>query len=99
MAKNYLTPDYELELMNSGKYSRVVGIDEVGRGCWAGPVAVGAYIFEINSPKFENVIDSKMLSIHQREVAYQNLSTHKYRVVYSDIEQIDKVGIGKAVEN
>jgi ribonuclease HII len=41
-----------------------VGIDEVGRGCWAGPLVAGAVI--LNKPIF-GLRDSKKLSKSQRE--------------------------------
>lgn len=47
-----------------------VGIDEVGRGCFAGPVAVAAVVFPT---WFESdlIRDSKKLSERQREKAYK----------------------------
>ena len=42
----------------------IVGIDEVGRGCWAGPVVAGAVI--LNKP-LVGLKDSKQLSKKQRE--------------------------------
>ncbi|MEK9908122.1 MAG: ribonuclease HII, partial [Aquiluna sp.] len=39
---SYPTLDFERELLE--KYQVVVGIDEVGRGALAGPVAVGAFV-------------------------------------------------------
>src|ERR1700749_3099316 len=41
-----------------------VGIDEVGRGCWAGPLVAGAVI--LNDP-IAGLKDSKKLSKKQRE--------------------------------
>lgn len=42
----------------------IVGIDEVGRGCWAGPLVAGAVI--LGEP-IEGLADSKVLSKNQRE--------------------------------
>lgn len=42
----------------------IVGIDEVGRGCWAGPLVVGAVMLGENIP--EGLNDSKKLSKLQR---------------------------------
>jgi ribonuclease HII len=42
----------------------VVGIDEVGRGCWAGPVVAGAVIL---GPPIVGLKDSKLLSKKRRE--------------------------------
>jgi ribonuclease HII len=41
-----------------------VGIDEVGRGCWAGPLVAGAVIL---SRPIDGLKDSKKLSKNQRE--------------------------------
>src|SRR5581483_5748114 len=38
------TFDYEKELWNKG-YELVIGVDEVGRGCFAGPVVAAAVAF------------------------------------------------------
>ena len=43
----------------------VVGIDEVGRGSWAGPVTVGAVVAP--PEHLSGVRDSKLLSHEQRE--------------------------------
>jgi ribonuclease HII len=42
----------------------IVGIDEVGRGCWAGPLVVGAVI--LNQP-IDGLRDSKKLTKKRRE--------------------------------
>jgi len=98
-AKKFLSPKFELELISSQEYTRVVGIDEVGRGCWAGPVAVGAYVFEVTSKKVKRVIDSKMLNKLQREEAHAKLSQHEYLVSYGELEDINSVGVGKTIEH
>lgn len=43
----------------------VVGIDEVGRGCWAGPVVAGAVILHSEIP---GLADSKVLSKQKRAI-------------------------------
>ena len=44
----------------------IVGVDEVGRGCWAGPVCVGAVV--LNDALEGIVDDSKKLSFAQRQI-------------------------------
>ncbi len=63
---------YEKELWRKG-ISVVAGADEVGRGCFSGPVAAGCVVFP---PTFKGgslqgirVDDSKKLTAKQREVA------------------------------
>lgn len=43
-----------------------VGLDEVGRGCWAGPLVAGAVIFDRPRP-LRGLRDSKLLTKEQRE--------------------------------
>jgi ribonuclease HII len=42
----------------------IVGVDEVGRGCWAGPLVAGAVVLRTRIPGLK---DSKKLSRQQRE--------------------------------
>jgi len=50
--------DYELAAWQAEKV--VCGVDEVGRGCLAGPVVAAAVIFPIGA-KIDNICDSKLL--------------------------------------
>jgi ribonuclease HII len=56
---------YEKALWAEGAET-VVGIDEVGRGAWAGPLSVGAAVLP-QDRRVNNVRDSKMLSEAERE--------------------------------
>ena len=66
------TLDYEIRLWQAGHYY-IAGVDEVGRGCLAGPVVAGAVILPVddrvicNVLRAANVRDSKKLSFRQRE--------------------------------
>jgi len=46
------------------------GVDEVGRGCLAGPLVAGAVILPINTT-YRNLKDSKLLSATEREQAFR----------------------------
>lgn len=52
-------------------YRRLAGVDEVGRGCWAGPVVAAAVVLPpdiLHNPvMLAGVTDSKQLSPRQRE--------------------------------
>ena len=48
------------------KYDLIIGVDEVGRGCLAGPVVSCAIIMKKNS-YIEGVTDSKKLSKKKRK--------------------------------
>ncbi len=39
----------ELQMMQEGGFTHVIGVDEVGRGCLAGPVCAGAYCLPVVS--------------------------------------------------
>lgn len=43
----------------------IVGVDEVGRGCWAGPLVVGAVM--LGGQQIDGLTDSKKLTAKQRE--------------------------------
>ena len=47
-------------------YPRVAGVDEVGRGCLAGPVAVGVVVLDPRRP-VPGLRDSKLLTPEARE--------------------------------
>lgn len=64
------TVDEERELWAAG-YRRIAGVDEVGRGCWAGPVVAAAVVLParvLDAPALlAGVDDSKALGAAQRE--------------------------------
>ena len=56
------------------------GVDEVGRGTWAGPVVVAAVILPLHKsqlPFIDDIRDSKKLSIKKRQYLYTQLTQHK----------------------
>jgi ribonuclease HII len=66
------TRKIEQELWAEG-YETVVGIDEVGRGAWAGPLMVGAAIL----PRHKRVLgvrDSKLLTERDREAIFDRIA-------------------------
>jgi len=74
-----------------------VGIDEVGRGCWAGPVVAGAVIL---SEPIEGLKDSKLLSKKQREKLTVEIKSNAVAIGLGWVEPaiVDKIGLGKAVQ-
>ena len=95
-------PDFELEsaLQESG-FRYVAGLDEVGRGCLAGPVAAGAVIFSPNPADelFDLVRDSKRLNATRRENAYDIIAqlSLSYAVGWTSAAEIDRIGIAPSV--
>ena len=77
-----------------------MGVDEVGRGCIAGPVYAAAVSFKSDS-NLENLIsqltDSKLLSEKRREeIAPLILDCHHTGIGSASIEEIDKINILQA---
>jgi ribonuclease HII len=97
--QRYLKPEFEIDFLHDqNPYTRVIGIDEVGRGCWAGPVAVGAFFYDLNSEFVFGVTDSKKLTPTKRDLIHAQLSGSNHEISYGNVEMIDKYGIGKTVE-
>ncbi len=76
-----------------------VGIDEVGRGCLAGPVVACAVILPENF-KYESVIDSKKLTEKKRKSVYEILidSAIDYGLGVVCNKLIDKYNILRATK-
>lgn len=74
----------------------VIGVDEVGRGCLAGPVFAGAAI--LVSEAFENELtDSKLLTASKREwLSREILKHHKVCIAWASEEEIEKLNIFQA---
>ncbi len=67
-------PTREIEkAMWARGHETVVGIDEVGRGSWAGPLMVGAAIVPRDS-RVNGIRDSKLLSERQREALFPKIA-------------------------
>lgn len=89
----------EIKLWNSG-IEFVIGIDEVGRGAFAGPI-VGAgvtYKPNFNHPFLRDVNDSKLLSPKLREELSELIKRHSlyHEIQTINVSYINKHGIGKA---
>jgi ribonuclease HII len=75
----------------------VCGIDEVGRGAWAGPVTVAAVI---PAPAhLRGIRDSKMLSPDQRAVAAAHVRSwaRAYAIGHASPEECDELGMTLAL--
>ncbi|MCA9349328.1 ribonuclease HII [Candidatus Saccharibacteria bacterium] len=71
----------------------VIGVDEAGRGAWAGPFTAAAICFVGSIPAGLN--DSKKLTSDQRQAAYKTIierQDHK-AVVFVESCDIDKYGL------
>jgi ribonuclease HII len=93
------TLDIEKSHWSSGK-KLICGIDEVGRGCFAGPVVVGAVIFPEDCQIIGGLADSKLLTPIQR-IQLDPLIKQAalcWGIEETSVEIINNVGIGKATQ-
>ena len=75
------------------KVSKFAGVDEVGRGCLAGPVFAAAVILNKNIDT-KNIRDSKKLSFKERILLSQYIKKNSiYAVGISTVEEINKINI------
>lgn len=67
MKKNQSIPNNHLELsLRTQGFKLIAGLDEVGRGAWAGPLVMGAVILPVHC-RIAGLRDSKLLSPSKRE--------------------------------
>lgn len=92
--------NYEKQVWKKG-FVNIGGIDEVGRGSFAGPVVAGCVVFpsDTKSPNIR-IDDSKRLSAKQREKASKWIKENAlaWGVGEASVAQINKHGIKKASE-
>jgi ribonuclease HII len=63
----------ERSLLNAG-YEVVVGLDEVGRGAWAGPVSVGVAVIPDGVSPPKGLRDSKLVPEEEREILFPRVA-------------------------
>lgn len=76
---------------------RIIGIDEVGRGCWAGPLVVGAVLLTSELPGLN---DSKLVHKVKREELAKMIED---KAIYLNTgwvwpKEIDAMGLTKAMK-
>lgn len=97
---------YQMKNKNKNKFQYLIGIDEVGRGPLAGPVAVGAFLISVSKIKslqdkgfFKGIKDSKKLNEKKREEWLGKMQEFKekgdldYHISFVSNKVIDKKGI------
>src|SRR5580765_690730 len=77
--------------------SVVVGMDEVGRGAWAGPLSVGAAVLP-RDRRVYGVRDSKMLAEDERERLFPRIAgwCRAWAVGHASQEECDDLGMSEA---
>lgn len=97
MSKPFANFDEEISLWVQG-FDFVAGVDEVGRGAWAGPLVAAAVVFPKNIKFPEKLYDSKLLKPRTREelskLIYQ--SAYSVSIGISGVSFINNFGVGKA---
>lgn len=102
MVQNKQMPDLEIEnpLWDKG-ITRLVGLDEAGRGCLAGPVSAGAVILPAEVSILEQlwgVRDSKLMTAQQRLYWARKIRWFavSWGVGFASNQEIDEFGIIQA---
>ncbi len=92
--------DRELEgLKEKLKGKTILGMDEVGRGCLAGPLVVGCVV--LNGDTFiDGLNDSKKLTKKKRETILKSIKREAKdcSLYYISAKKIDEFGISKSLE-
>jgi ribonuclease HII len=93
------TFDYEKKLWQQG-LQYIAGVDEVGRGCFAGPVVAAAVILPSGFNATDKINDSKKLSPKVRTELATIIKEHalSFAIAEVSVDVINNVGIGKAAQ-
>lgn len=75
----------------------ILGVDEVGRGPWAGPLVVGAVV--LGGAEIEGLTDSKKLTKKRREVLYDQIyaSAAGVGLGWVSAQEIDSLGLSESL--
>ncbi|MGB5186226.1 MAG: ribonuclease HII, partial [Acidimicrobiia bacterium] len=75
----------------------IAGLDEVGRGSWAGPLTVGAAVIPQNRRVYR-IRDSKMLTESQREMLFDRITDWcaAWAVGHASPTECDQLGMSAA---
>lgn len=86
----------ERELWQSG-HDVVVGIDEVGKGSWAGPLTLGAAVVP-KDRRIYKIRDSKMLTEVEREALFDRVAgwCEAWAVGHATPQECDELGMSDA---
>ena len=83
-------------LKNLKKHKTIAGVDEVGRGCLAGPVVSAAVILN-KGIQIKNLKDSKKLTFEQRiEISKDIKNNSLFSIGIASVKEIEKLNILQA---
>ena len=73
----------------------MIGVDEVGRGCWAGPIlSCASYIYPSKFMNLPKINDSKKMSKkHRREIFVSSSTFSRSAIGSSTVNEIENLGI------
>ena len=76
----------------------IIGIDEVGRGCWAGPLVASAVLLD-DMTAITGLKDSKKLSERRRNLINEDIQKHAQGigVGWVDAKEVDALGLTESV--
>lgn len=88
----------KIQILKKQKTLKFVGLDEVGRGSWAGPVVSGAVILKSPFRFFSGLTDSKKLNVLSREVLFYKILDQAldFGIGVSSSQEVDQLGLKKA---
>lgn len=91
--------DFEDQAREAG-YRFIAGVDEVGRGCLAGPVVASACILDLTKPLPKGLNDSKKVLPKRREEIAEELrrSAIAFSVGQVEADEIDRINILEATK-
>jgi ribonuclease HII len=99
-----ILPSLEFEhLLWNDRFTRIAGIDEAGRGAWAGPVCAAAVILPPDPSLLRilnRVRDSKLMTASEREIWGPRIreSALAWGVGFASAGEIDTIGIVPATK-
>lgn len=93
----YPSVSIEKSLWNKG-YKFIAGIDEVGRGAWAGPLVAGAVVLPIGFAIPKGLADSKLVAAKTRKKLSKIITERATTFALVQIKPavIDRLGLSKA---
>lgn len=103
MPRTLPTFNEEQHLWRQG-FNFVAGIDEVGRGAFAGPLVTAAVIFprdcSFTDSELLNINDSKVLSPKKRQILSHKIKAAalSYSITEIPLSYINRYGVGKAAQ-
>ena len=97
--ESIISLNFEQQAIAEG-YNFIAGVDEVGRGCLAGPVVAAACILDLTKKLPEDLNDSKKLTARRREIIAAELKENvvAYSIGQVEAEEIDRINILQATK-